>query len=127
MNLKCLILMFVGIWQMTLFAAFTPEEARRVYGESSSSLNLSTFKEVGDYVFMEVKWSVDKDVSSDDRESLEMSALMDAIQKYVEPPVIACTNSPFLKALTTWLTACASVLVSICLRISIKANNHCLC
>ncbi|MBQ7177173.1 MAG: hypothetical protein IJS08_07135 [Victivallales bacterium] len=104
MNLKCLILMFVGIWQMTLFAAFTPEEARRVYGESSSSLNLSTFKEVGDYVFMEVKWSVDKDVSSDDRESLEMSALMDAIQKYVEPPVIACTNSPFSKALTTWLT-----------------------
>ena len=103
MDSKCILLACVGIFQLTLSAAFTPEEARRVYGESSSALGLSSFKEVGDYVFMEVKWSVD-DVAEEGREALEMSALMDAIQKYVAPPTVACTNSPFSKALTTWMS-----------------------
>jgi len=101
---KCVLLACVGICQLTLSAAFTPEEARRAYGESSSALGSSSFKEVGDYVFMEVNWTVDDDVAEEDREALEMSALMDAIQGYVAPPAVACTNSPFSKALTTWMS-----------------------
>ena len=104
MDLKCAVLACVSICQLTLSAAFTPEEARRVYGEASSALGSSSSREVGDYVFMEVKWSVDKDASAEDREAMELSALMDAIQVYVAPPMAVCTNSPFSKALTTWLT-----------------------
>lgn len=103
MDSKCVLLACMGIVQLTLSAAFTPEEARRVYGESSSALGSSSFKEVGDFVFMEVKWSVD-DVAEEDREALEMSALMDAIQEYVAPSAVACTNSPFSKALTAWMS-----------------------
>lgn len=103
MDLKFVLLVCVGICQLALSAAFTPEEARRVYGETSLDLSSVSYAEVGDYIFMEIKWDVDKDADSDGLESQEMSALMDAIQKYVVPPVIACTNSPFSKSLTTWL------------------------
>ena len=103
MDLKCALLVFSGICQLTLSAAFTPEEARRVYGEASPDLSSSSFKEVGDYVFAEVKWTVEEDADEEDREALEMSALLDAIEKYVDVRVVACTNSPFSKALTTWL------------------------
>ena len=88
---------------MTLSAAFTPEEARRLYGESSPTLSSSFFNEIGDYIFAEVGWTVDKNADAEDCESLEMSALFDAVQKYVGTPEIVCTNSPFSKALTTWL------------------------
>lgn len=105
MNLKFVLLTCAVICRLTLSAAFTPEEARRVYGESSSTFfSESSFKEVGDYVFMEVKWRVDKDADAEDREAQGMSALMEAIQVYLTPSVVACTNSPFSKALTTWLT-----------------------
>ena len=104
MNPKCVLLACVGICQLTLSAAFTPEEARRVYGETSPAFASSSTQEAGEYIFMDVKWDSDKDATSEDRESQEMSALLDAIQKYVAPPVVACTNSPFSKALTTWLT-----------------------
>lgn len=103
MNSKYALLVCVGACQLTLMAAFTPEEARRVYGETSSALSSSSFKEIGDYIFAEIGWAVDKAADSEDCESLEMSALLDAVQKYVDAPVIACTNSPFSKALTTWL------------------------
>ena len=101
---KCVLLACAGICQLTLSAAFTPEEARRVYGESSSALNSASCMEVGDYMFMEIKWDDNKDADAEDREALEMSALMDAIEKYVAPPAVACTNSPFSKALTTWMS-----------------------
>ena len=106
MNLRFVLLTSAVIWRLTLLAAFTPEEARRVYGESSSASSLSASKavEAGDYIFMEVKWHVDNDADAEDRESQEMSALMDAVQRFLTIPVIACTNSPFSKALTTWLT-----------------------
>ena len=103
MDLKCAVLVFSGICKLTLSAAFTPEEARRVYGEASPDLSSSTFKEVGDYIFAEVRWTVEEDADEEDREALEMSALLDAIGKYVDVQVVACTNSPFSKALTTWL------------------------
>lgn len=103
MKSKCAMLACVGVCQMTLMAAFTPEEARRVYGETSPDFSSSSFKEVGDYIFAEICWAVNKDADAEDCESLEMSALLDAVQKYVDASVIACTNSPFSKALTTWL------------------------
>lgn len=103
MNPRCALLAFAVICQLTLSAAFTSEEARRVYGETSPALTQSAFEEVGDYIFAKIEWAVGKDADEEDRESLEMSALLDAMQKYVDAPVIACTNSPFSKALTTWL------------------------
>ncbi len=103
MKMKFALLVCASVSQLLLSASFTPEEARRVYDESSSTLSQSSCKEIGDYVFMEVKWRVESDDSSEDCEAKELSALMDAIQRYVAPPVVACTNSPFSKALTTWL------------------------
>ena len=103
MDSKCALLVFAGICQLTLSAAFTPEEARRIYGEASPDLSSTSFKEVGDYIFAEIRWTVEEDADEEDREALEMSALLDAIEKYVDVPVVACTNSPFSKALTTWL------------------------
>lgn len=103
MNPKCVMLACMGICQLTLSAAFSPEEARRIYGESSSTI-ASASQEVGDYVFMKLEWTFDKDASPEDIEVLELSAVMDAIEKYVAPSVIACTNSPFSKSLTTWMT-----------------------
>lgn len=103
MNPKCVMLAFIGICQLMLSATFAPEEARRIYGESSSSFTSSSH-EVGDYVFMKLEWTFDKDSSPEEREALELSAVMDAIEKYVAPSVMVCTNSPFSKALTTWMT-----------------------
>lgn len=103
MDSKCVLLAFAGICQLTLSAAFTPEEARRIYGEASPDVSSASFKDVGDYIFAEVRWTVREDADEEDREALEMSALLDAIEKYVDAPVMACTNSPFSKALTTWL------------------------
>ena len=100
---KCVMLACMGICQLTLSAAFAPEEARRIYGESSSTMT-SASQEVGDYVFMRLEWTFDKDASPEDREALELSAVMDAIEKYVTPSVVVCTNSPFSKSLTSWMT-----------------------
>lgn len=86
----------------TALAAFTPDEARRVYGETSSSSE-SSILEVGDYVFMELKWDSAADASAEECEEQELSAMMDAIQEYVTPKQCAVTNSPFCKELTDWL------------------------
>lgn len=102
MNPKWLLLFCISICQLTLSAAFTPEEARRVFDESSSQSSASPV-EVGDYLFMEVKWDVDADASAEDREAQELSAMLHALRKYVSPENVVCTNSPFGKALTTWL------------------------
>ena len=90
------------VFCMTLAAAFTPEEARRVYGEASIS-STSSFVEQEDYVFMEIKWKAEADASDEERDAQELAAIMDAIEKYVEPPKPCVTNSPFCKELTSWL------------------------
>lgn len=102
MMFKNALLAFVCLNQLMLSAAFAPEEARRIYGESSSTMT-SYSQEVGDYVFMKLEWTFDKDASTEDREALELSAVMDAIERYVMPSAVVCTNSPFSKALTTWM------------------------
>lgn len=102
MNLKWILLVFAGFCRLMLAAAFTPEEARRVFGESSSTFTSSTM-EVGDYVFMEIKWDVDADADNDDKEAKELSVVLHALREYITPEKVSCTNSPFCKALTTWL------------------------
>lgn len=102
MTAKQILMVSAAICRLTLSAAFTPEEARRVFGESSSKFTSSTM-EVGDYVFMEVKWDVDVDASVEDREAKELLVVLGALRKYITPEPVACTNSPFCKALTTWL------------------------
>ena len=102
MTAKQILMVGVAICQLPLSAAFTPEEARRVFGESSSKFTSSTM-EVGDYVFMEATWNVDVDASVEDREAKELSVALEILRKYITPEPIACTNSPFCKALTTWL------------------------
>ena len=102
MNSKCLLLGALCICQLTLSAAFTPEEARRVFDESSSQSSASP-AEVGDYLFMEVKWDVDANASAEDREAEELSVVLRALRKYITPETVVCTNSPFGKALTSWL------------------------
>ena len=102
MKLKRILMTCACICQLTLSAAFTPEEARRVFDESSSAFASSTM-EVGNYVFMEIKWDVDSDAEEEDKEAKELSAVLRALREYVAPERIICTNSPFCKALTTWL------------------------
>lgn len=102
MNSKWLLLFVLCICQLTLSAAFTPEEARRVFDESSLK-SFAPSVEVGDYLFTEVKWKVDVNASAEDREAEELSATLRALRKCVLPETVACTNSPFGKALTTWL------------------------
>lgn len=83
-------------------ATFTPEEARRIFGESSSCV-LSSGTVVGDYLFLEVNWKEDASLSTEEREEQEMSALFEAMQKFITPQPCVCTNSPFCRTLTDWL------------------------
>lgn len=83
-------------------AAFTPTEARRVYGESSLPSD-APFAEHGDYLFMNVKWKTDKENSSDENEAQNLSATLDALEGYVAPKRQDVTNSPFCKTLTDWM------------------------
>lgn len=102
MNVKWTAILCWCACESVALAAFTPDEARRVYGESSSASN-SVCTEVGDYVFMELKWKTEADASAEDRDAQEMSALMDALESYVAPKQTAVTNSPFCRELTEWL------------------------
>ena len=102
MSSKNVFLACFTICQLTLSAAFTPEEARRIYGESSYTQNVGIV-ESGDYVFMEVAWKPTPDASEDELEEQELSAIFDAIKSYVKPEFVACTNSPFCKNLTSWM------------------------
>lgn len=83
-------------------AAFTPTEARRVYGESSLPKD-APFVEHGGYVFMNVKWRTDAESTSDECEARNLSAIMDALEMYVAPRRQDVTNSPFCKTLTDWM------------------------
>lgn len=83
-------------------AAFTPTEARRVYGESSLPSD-APFTEHGDYLFMNVKWKTDKENSSDENEAQNLWATLDALERYVAPKRQDVTNSPFCKTLTDWM------------------------
>ena len=83
-------------------ATFTPEEARRIFGESSVNVSTSA-KVVGDYLFAEVSWQEDKSATTEDREAQELSALLAAMQNFIAPDTAQCTNSPFCKTLTEWL------------------------
>lgn len=102
MNVKWMTILCWCACGSAALAAFTPDEARRVYGESSSAFT-SACTEVGDYVFMELKWKPEADASAEDRDAREMSALMDALERYVAPEQTAVTNSPFCRELTEWL------------------------
>lgn len=98
-------LMFLLVCGMSLSASpatFTPEEARRIFGESSSCVS-SSGAVVGDYLFLEVNWKEDASLSTEEREEQEMSALLEAMQKFITPKPFVCTNSPFCKTLTDWL------------------------
>ncbi len=103
MNSKVILLATGIAFAVANLFAFTPEEARRVYGEASAS-STSSSMDVGDYVFMEVKWKAPDDSNSEDAdEASEMSAMMDALEAYIIPKPVAVTNSPFCSALTTWM------------------------
>lgn len=102
MSSKSVFLACFTVCQLALSAAFTPEGARRVYGESSFAQNVGIV-ESGDYVFMEVAWKPIQDVGEDELEAQELSAVFDALKNYVRPELAACTNSPFCEALTSWM------------------------
>ena len=101
---KSLMLLFgfgMGI-SMAHSAPFSSEEARRVFDESSVNVSTSA-KVVGDYLFTEVSWQEDRSATIEDREAQELSALLAAMQDFIAPNVVQCTNSPFCKTLTEWL------------------------
>lgn len=102
MKLKKALSACICLCHLASIAAFTPEEARRVYGEASSPPSSSL--EEGDYVFMEVRWSVAEGATAEEAEEGEMSAMMSAIESYVKPQAVVCTNSPFSRTLTSWMT-----------------------
>lgn len=102
MKLKKALSACICLGHLASIAAFTPEEARRVYGEASSPPSSSL--EEGDYVFMEVRWSVAEGATAEEAEEGEMSAMMSAIESYVKPHAVVCTNSPFSRTLTSWMT-----------------------
>lgn len=86
----------------TCFSAFTPEEAHRIFDESSPYVS-SSATTVGDYLFLKIKWEEDKSLSTEDQEAQEMMALLEAMRKFITPQSCVCTNSPFCKTLTDWL------------------------
>lgn len=106
MKNELMLLLGCGMCLSAFSAAFTPEEARRVFGETSSSVS-SSGTVVGDYLFFEVKWKEDNSLPTEDREAQEMNALLEAMQRFITPQSCACTNSPFCKTLTDWLLPAA--------------------
>lgn len=99
MRYLTLILLLVGA-MLTAEAAFSPEEARRIYGESSLS---SGWRENGDYLFLNVKWNDSSEDEDDDSDVAEMRALLAVLTDYVRPSPVSCTSSPFIPELTSWL------------------------
>ena len=100
---KSLVLLFgLGMGLTAHSAPFSSEEARRVFDESSVNVSTSA-KVVGDYLFTEVSWQEDRSATIEDREAQELSALLAAMQDFIAPNVVQCTNSPFCKTLTEWL------------------------
>ena len=99
---KIVFLSLTACMGFALSAAFTPEEARRVYGIVSTNSPASVM-EAGGFVFMELKWDIPADSSSDDKAELELTAISDALERYILPVRQAITNSPFSSALTEWL------------------------
>ena len=83
-------------------AAFTPEEARRVYGESSSVPESGAI-EAGGYVFMEVSWRPDLEASGEERDAQELAAVLDVLEGYVRPKSEVCSDLPFCRNLTSWM------------------------
>ena len=81
-------------------AAFTPAEARRVYGLIATTASASTVLEADGFVFMEIKWSVGEGEEPDE---CELSAVQDALEAYIAVPQTPVVNSPFVPALTDWL------------------------
>jgi hypothetical protein len=81
--------------------AFTPAEARRVYGLAATNSPASTVMEADGLVFLEVKWSVGED---EEPGECELSAVQDALESYIAVPHDgAGSNSPFAPVLTDWL------------------------
>ena len=100
---KSLVLLFgLGMGLTAHSAPFSSEEARRVFDESSVNVSTSA-KVVGDYLFTEVSWQEDRSATIENREAQELSALLAAMQDFIAPNVVQCTNSPFCKTLTEWL------------------------
>ena len=91
----------LGVCSLSAFAAFAPDQARQVFGESGLNVTAST-TEACDYLFMRIKWtaSEDEDVSDDEQ---QMSAVMDALDAYLAPARVECRDSPFCKTLTKWM------------------------
>lgn len=84
----------------TAVNAFSLEEARRIYGETSFPSG-GNVVESGGYLFMDVQWTASGD--SEENEMKELSASLRAVESYVKASLSSCTNSPFGKILTGWL------------------------
>lgn len=84
MNSKLISLTGSCLCVMTFAAAFTLEEASRVYGSLSSSP--TSIQEAGEYIFMQIKWVDDGDASDEEREQNELSAQFSALEHYLTPP-----------------------------------------
>ena len=83
-------------------AEFTPEEARRIADGSPLDFSTSSAVEIGDYLFVEIRWSKEANAEEDGEEA-ELTAVMDALERYVSPGKIECKTSPFCNKLTTWM------------------------
>ena len=97
------VLLVFGMSLSICFAEFIPGEARRVFGESSSSI-ASSGTIVGDYLFVGIEWKESASLATEEREALEMSAVMEAMRRFIAPQPVVCTNSPFCATLTGWLS-----------------------
>jgi tetratricopeptide (TPR) repeat protein len=96
------ILLCFRICSATLFAAFTSEEARQVFGESSSDES-SISQIVGEYLFLKIEWQEDPSDSTEEREAQELSTAQTAIEEFILANLRQSTNSPFCGALTSWM------------------------
>lgn len=103
MKIKRLLLILAMALLAVSVKAFTPDEARRVYDGASLSKEDSPYMEIGDYVFIKVQWTVEADDSPDARDEKELSAIFDAIEKYLAPPKAVYENPPFGDNLMSWL------------------------
>ncbi|MBQ7188396.1 MAG: hypothetical protein IJR99_03175 [Kiritimatiellae bacterium] len=80
----------------------TLDQARHAYGVIATN-PLDSVIESGGFVFLDVKWDCSVDATSEEQDEAEMSALFDALTRYIVSSNIVFTNAPFSIKMLDWL------------------------
>ena len=102
---KSLMLLFgfgMGL-SMAHSAPFSSEVARHVFDEFSPTFDRNDYVETNGFVFARLRWKIESSDSAVESRKKSLAAVRQFLERYVAPVTIACTNSPFCSALTSWM------------------------